>query len=164
MKAPEDFDELILPRPCHHDSSFFMQAEGGPKLVSAFREPFDSIARYGLEQHMERHRDPFNFKGLRVSKSVIERRDKLRKIEINRQQRPFKPALEITHFHHASAQPVEIARARPFVLFAFRVIDDRTADHAPIPLESVAKPRLESALLAGREIHRIRVWAPSLER
>ena len=162
MKAPEDFDELILPRPRNHDPSLFMQAEGGPKLVSALREPFDPVARDGPEQHMERHRDPFDFEGLRIGKSVIERGDELRKVEIDRQQRPFKPALEVTHFHHASAQPVGIARARPSVLFAFRVIDDRTADHAPIPLESVAKPRLESALLAGREIHRIRVWASSL--
>src|ERR1035438_5096355 len=113
---------------------------------------------------MERHRHPFNFNGLRLSKSVIESRNKLRKVEINRQKSPFKPALEITHFHDASAQPTEIARARPFVLFTFRVVEYRAACHAPMLFVSMAKARIEGALLAGREIHGVRVWASSLGR
>ena len=113
---------------------------------------------------MERHRDPFYFKRLHIRKSVVERRNKLRKIEINRQQRPFKSALKIAHFHNASTQPSKIADARPFVLFAFRVIEYRTARHAPIPFKSVAKPRFEGALLAGYEFHCFRVLASSVER
>jgi hypothetical protein len=79
------------------------------------------------------------------------------KIEINRQQRLVELALETAHFKGAHIQPLWVTRARPFVLFTFRVIEYGTARHAPILVKSVAKTRFECALLAGWEFHFIRI-------